>query len=112
MAWSESKPSTPIKPGRWLGFFFWSILIAGLLVIAAELVDAKPVDERPFGFDSTKWLTFLAGWGTILGAFTTARVMLNNAIKQHTISTLLEMRMSEAYMSRSKKVGDRYYSDD
>ena len=105
MVSSRRKPINPVKPGRWLGFFFWVILVAGLLVILIELVDIKPVDERMFGFDATKWLTFLAGWGTILGAFTTARIMLNNAIKQHTIATLLEMRMSEAYMSRSKSVG-------
>lgn len=115
MVSSKYKPTNPIKPGRWLGFFFWTVLAIGAAVILLEcpwLLGAKELDKRTFGFDAAKWLAFLGGWGAILAAITTARVMLNNAIKQHTMTTLLEMRMSEAYMSRSKSVGKRFYSDE
>lgn len=64
---------------------------------------------RTFGFDGSKWLAFLGGWGAILGALTSARLALRNAIKQHTIDTLLQMRMSETYISRVSKVGAAYF---
>lgn len=66
------------------------------------------VNDRTFGFDGTKWLAFLGGWGAIVGALTSARIAIQNTVKQHTITTLLQMRMSETYMLRAQEVSKRY----
>lgn len=67
------------------------------------------VADRTFGLDGAKWLAFLGGWGAILGALTSAKITLRNAIKQHTIDTLLQMRMSETYIGRVMRVAAVYF---
>lgn len=113
MVLPKYKPANPIKPGLWLGFFFWLTMVVGVAVIIAEypwIVKEESIDNRFFRLDGSKWLAFLGGWGAILGALTTARITLKNAIKQHTMTTLLQMRMSETYMQRARKVSERYLS--
>ena len=111
MASRKRPPYNPIKPGYWLGFFFWAVILVGVAAAGLELMQALQkvdVDDRFFGFDGTKWLAFLGGWGAIVGALTSARIAIQNTVKQHTITTLLQMRMSETYMLRAQEVSKRY----
>lgn len=112
MASPKAKPYNPLKPGLWLGFFFWLVFVTGGSSAIWELYQTQSGVEmggRTFGLDGAKWLAFLGGWGAILAAITTARITIKNAIKQHTITTLLQMRMSETYMQRARVVGRTYF---
>lgn len=112
MASVKLKPYSPIKPGRWLGFFLWAVFVIGGCAIAWELIQVYTgigIEARTFGLDGSKWLALLGGWGAILGALISARLTLHNAVKQHTITTLLQMRMSETYIGRVSKVGGVYF---
>ena len=111
----KCKPANPVKPGRWLGFFFWGIFVCGLLVIGIEVLSKFAAIGREkafFAFSRNDWLIFLGGWSTILAAITTARITINNARKQHTITVLLQMRLSELYMEAARKVRVRYFPVD
>lgn len=115
MASPKAKPHYPVKPGYWLGFFNGAVLLVGAGVAAWEfqqLIAGVDINARTFGLDGAKWLAFLGGWGAISGAITTARITLKNAIKQHTMTTLLQMRMSETYMVRARNVGATYFPPD
>lgn len=112
MASVKLKPHHPIKPGHWLGFFIAAVAVIGVACMAWELWQMSrniSSTERTFGFDGTKWLAFLGGWGAILGALISARITLRNGVKQHTITTLLQMRMSETYIGRVSRVGAVYF---
>lgn len=112
MASPKAKPYYPLKPGLWLGFFFILIFGAGAIAALWELYQTHEtisIEKRTFGLDGSRWLAFLGGWGAILAAIATARITIRNAIKQHTINTLLQMRMSETYMQRAWVVARSYF---
>lgn len=102
-------PHNPKKPGLWLGFFIAVTIASAILVVFGEY-PWKPVanDTRWFKFDGGNWLAFFAGLTALLGALSSSWINLHNAIKQHTINTLLQMRMSETYMARVERLNKRY----
>ena len=105
-------PHNPIKPGFWLGFFFWVSFVSILPILIVEypwIVAEGEDDLRWFKLDGAKWLAFLGGWTALMGVLTSARISLQNTIKQHTINTLLQMRLSETYMLRAQKLTQRYF---
>lgn len=113
MASRKAHPHNPKKPGFWLGFFIWFSVSVALAVVVSEFPWHDPVDggvdNRPFQFDSNKWLAFAAAATALIAALISARISLQNTIKQHTINTLLQMRLSDAYMSRAERVTQRYF---
>lgn len=83
-----------------------SFFIVGLGIIFALLVGGQLMlpEDSALKFGEKAWLTFVA---TAVGVFTwfgTSLVSIRNSIKQHTITTLLQMRLSATYMEHANKV--------
>lgn len=84
-----------------LGFFIVGLGIFFTLIVGAQMFLPE---ESPLRFEEKAWLTFIA---TTVGVFTwfgTSLVSIRNSIKQHTITTLLQMRLSSTYMEHANKV--------
>lgn len=84
-----------------LSFFIVGLGIVFALIVGLQLVIS---DQSPLKFGEKTWLTFIA---TAVGVFTwfgTSLVSIRNSIKQHTITTLLQMRLSSTYMEHANKV--------
>lgn len=68
------------------------------------LLDAE-AKERLTG---QQWVLLLAASTATVGWIVTSWVNLRNSVKQHTINTLLQSRLSAEYMRHATKVGKHY----
>lgn len=98
-----------IKPSRVLGF----VLLGELVLFAAFVAWVKLwqpgawLPEPPM-YDAQRWIWTGAAMTAMLGWTVTAYVNVKNSIKQHTISTLLQSRVSATYMERADKVSKAF----
>lgn len=58
--------------------------------------------------DAKAWVTIVGVYLAAVGWLTSAIVTVRNSVKQHTITTLLQTRLSATYMERAKKALDFY----
>jgi hypothetical protein len=54
------------------------------------------------------WVLALGAFTAMIGWVTTTLVTIRNSVKQHTITTLLQSRLSVAYVERLKRVNETY----
>lgn len=94
------------RPGFVLG-----LLLTGLLVALSSfcywqvfLLDAEAA-ERLTG---QQWVLLLAAATATVGWIVTSWVNVRNSVKQHTINTLLQSRLSVEYMKHATAVGGHY----
>lgn len=55
-----------------------------------------------------QWVLAMGAFTAMIGWLTSALVTARNSVKQHTITTLLQSRLSVAYMERLRKVNDAF----
>ena len=104
-------PATPnliratIKPSTMLGF-----LLSGLLICMASFAAWQLVAPRgTWGkLKAEHFLAAIGLAGAVCGWVFTNMVSLRNSIRQHTITTLLQSRLSATYMSYADKLSSHY----
>lgn len=95
-----------LRPSRLLGFFFFTQLFLLLTLVWWEKLGR---DWLILGFQSpdvtlNNWL-FLAGIeAAVAGWVVTSFMTFRNSIKQHTITTLLQTRLSATYMAEANVI--------
>jgi hypothetical protein len=71
--------------GIFLGFVIWQL---------------RPLDVQ-LKLNPSQWVVAVAAWSAVIGWMTNALVTVRNSVKQHTINTLLQSRLSTAYMTKA-----------
>lgn len=100
----------PKKPSRVLGFLL-AVVFVILVIFASWEVTHRLFwfDVEPVGLQSTQWIVLLGAVAAVTGWIVSAMVTIRNSIKQHTISTLLQSRLSSTYMDNAKPLNARYF---
>lgn len=94
------------KPGQALGFVIYVVCFCGFVMACAHLLPEGSFWAKELRVDSTNRVTFWAGYGAVLVALWGARVGIKNMVRQHTINTLLQSRLSSIFIERGAKVAD------
>lgn len=105
------KEIDPPVPGFWLGIFMW-VSLAVLLAIAYYDFNNRDWPVLQIVGGTTNWVAATGAWLALAGWIIGVKTSLRNSVKQHTITTLLQMRMSETYMERAEPVNKKYLSSD
>ena len=82
--------------GCFLGFAFWQRSLAESNVNDARLLNAA------------QWVLVMGAFTAMVGWMVSAIVTVRNSVKQHTINTLLQSRLSQAYVERLRIINDAY----
>ncbi|MBV7460607.1 MULTISPECIES: DUF4760 domain-containing protein [unclassified Acidovorax] len=100
------KPS--IKPSSMLGFLLFGFAVVFVLAVGwqAFYLPAK----SQYRLTAKHWVVVVPAATAFFGWLITSLLTLRNSIKQHTITTLLQSRLSATYMGYADKVG-AHYSD-
>lgn len=112
MAWCKFHRNIPKKPGSSLGFLLAGIGLVFLILVIYESWHNLKGTRSLFSLGKAEWCALIAVVFASVGWIVSAWVTLLNTIKQHTINTLLQMRMSEVFIKNSTKVNARYLSSD
>lgn len=107
MAWFKAR-SKPKKPGSTLGFLLLGIALVFLSLVTYEGWHKYKGTDSLFALGKQEWCALIAVVFATVGWIVSAWVTLLNTVKQHTINTLLQMRMSEVFIKNSSKVNARY----
>lgn len=92
------------KPGQLLGFFTYAISSFGVCVIFAQLLPLS--SDSVWRVESSNRIPALAAWIALVSVIYSAKVAVTNLVRSHTISTLLDSRLSETYMKYGDKVSE------
>lgn len=76
--------------GIFLGFVIWQL---------------RPLDVQ-LKLNPSQWVVAVAAWSAVIGWMTNALVTVRNSVKQHTINTLLQSRLSTAYMTKAEDLNE------
>lgn len=106
-------PDSPrflFKPSQVLGLLLVGEAIFFALFVNWFVVGAPVVylPYKPPDFDSQKWILTVAAMAAMVGWTVSSLVTVKNSIKQHTINTLLQSRLSETYMKRAGEVNAHF----
>lgn len=82
--------------GSFLGFVFWQ----------RSLVESDANDARLLA--AAQWVLVMGAFTAMVGWMVSAIVTVRNSVKQHTINTLLQSRLSQAYVERLRIINDAY----
>jgi hypothetical protein len=107
--WFKFQPF-PKKPSRVLGFLLAGVLTL-LIVFAAWERTGRLFwwDTQPVGLERSQWVVLLSAFAAVAGWIFSAMVTIRNSIKQHTINTLLQSRLSATYMESARAISLRYF---
>lgn len=99
-------PRPALRPSWLLGFLLGAIflLFAGFVTWQVVVVP----DDAPHSLTAHQWILAVAALTATSGWITAAIVTIRNSVKQHTITALLQSRLSVEYMSHAKKVSTHY----
>ena len=103
MATSDSPFDDALKPGQALGFFMTGALFLGLGILIIHII--LPPDHA-LTIDKSNRLTAVAAWLALVGTIGTAKVAVTNMVRQHTINTLLQSRLSSVFMENGVAVNE------
>lgn len=96
------------KPGiRW-GVKHVLYVLLTAIILAFAVITWTELEHNTFKFNATNWLFLFATFLAVVGWITTAIVSLRNSIKQHTINTLLQSRLSTAFNQRTDDLAAVY----
>lgn len=105
------KPARPaIKPSLWLGFLLaamW-LVFAGFCLWQWKYVPP----EAKHNLGPQQWVVAFAAITAMSGWIVASVITVRNTVKQHTISTLLQSRLSATYMTYADKVSGHYIAYD
>lgn len=98
----------PWKPSFMLGFLLTGVWFLFFILLLYE--KKKLGNDGNFDLDKSNWLVVLGVAVAATGWITSSYITLRNSIKQHTINTLLQSRLSATYMENVKLANKRYFS--
>lgn len=101
----KSKRSAP-RPSWLLGFLL-SVMLLAFAGFCAWQVFFVP-DSASYKFAAQQWVLAFAAMTATTGWIIAAIVTIRNTVKQHTITALLQSRLSSVYMDNAKIVGRHY----
>jgi hypothetical protein len=87
-----------------------SIVIGGVVVlmiitpILFWLLGLSPPLRGKVGLDGKEWLALYAVFTAVLGWLFAAWVQVRNSIKQHTINTMLQSRLSSSFQEKAAQI--------
>jgi hypothetical protein len=106
---TRKKLPKPRKPSRLLGFLLLALLFAFLSFSWWQ----STLDEGdPKLFGPQQWVVAFAAITAMVGWIIASIITMRNSIKQHTITTLLQSRLSATYMGYADKVSAHYVAYD
>ncbi|MGH8761983.1 MAG: DUF4760 domain-containing protein [Nitrosospira sp.] len=102
------------RPSRVLGLLLFAELVIFLLLAGWELVwfQKTLLGHFPPDLDTQKWILLITLVSALTGWIITAMVNVRNSIKQHTINTLLQSRLSATYMAHADIVNRNFIAPD
>lgn len=98
----------PMKPSYVLGFLLFAVWFGFFILYSYENKFFGNIDNN--GLDKSQWLVIFGVAVAATGWITTSYITLRNSIKQHTINTLLQSRLSATYMENVKLANKRYFT--
>jgi len=103
-----------LKPSRVLGFMLSGEAILFLLFViwVSSGCLICPVSYRPPVYESQKWILTGGAMTAMFGWTVSAFVTVRNSVKQHTINTLLQSRLSATYMERAETLSKFFTKPD
>ncbi len=98
------------KPSHWLGFFFvfMSAITACLICYQLDLYNFGYAGKKLI-LQNSDWIGIVAAFVAVTGFTVGAYVSIRNSVKQHTISTLLDSRLSTTYMEHAKVINETFF---
>ncbi len=66
--------------------------------------------QPPPLFNATNWLFLIGAFSAMVGWIVSSMVTIRNSIKQHTINTLLQSRLSATYMEKAKFINKTFFT--
>ena len=102
------------RPSRVLGLLLFTELVIFILFAGWELIWFQKtfLGNSPPNLDTQNWMLLISLASAITGWIITAIVNVRNSIKQHTINTLLQSRLSATYMAHADVVNKNYIAQD
>ncbi len=94
-----------LRPSRVLGLLICAV-IGGFVGFLDWQLGLESADVRQLG--AAQWVLAMGAFTAVVGWLTSSFVTVRNSVKQHTMSTLLQSRLSLAYVDRLKKVNETY----
>lgn len=104
-----------LKPSSLLGFLLIFVIFFLLLFLGWEFCWSNTYlffKYPPPKLNVANWLFLIGIVAAISGWIFTAWVTVRNSIKQHTINTLLQSRLSVVYMENANKFNKSFYDKD
>ena len=102
------------KPGLLLGLLlFWEVILFAFF--GYWIGSARPVWYLPYqppSYDPQKWILTVGAMTAMFGWTVSALVTVNNSVKQHTINTLLQTRLSPTYMAKADTLSSSFTHPD
>ena len=100
----------PKKPSLVLGFLLAVVLAALVVFVVWERTGRLyGIEVERVGLEKAQWVILIGAMGAVVGWITSAMITVRNSIKQHTINTLLQSRISATYTDNAKAVNKRYF---
>jgi len=101
-----------LRPSHLLGLFFALMILVLMAFIAWE---NKLFGPKWFGVGAPRmiannWLVLFGVVSGITGWVVSAYITLRNSIKQHTINTMLQSRLSATYMEHAKVINKNFFA--
>lgn len=105
MAWAKTLRFL-IKPSFVLGFLLFIVWLLAFSLLLWERTGLLffTMEVEPFDIDRSQGVVIVSGLAAVTGWIFTAMVTMRNLTKQHTITTLLQSRLSVTYMENVKAV--------
>jgi uncharacterized membrane protein (DUF485 family) len=102
------------RPSRVLGLLLFTELVIFILFTGWELIWFQKtfLGNSPPNLDTQNWMLLISLASAITGWIITAIVNVRNSIKQHTINTLLQSRLSATYMAHADVVNKNFIAQD
>jgi hypothetical protein len=96
------------RPSRVLGLLFWIAIFLGPSLVLWQWSLRGPTNS--YVIDKAQIAVLLAAWAAGVGWIVTAWTSIRNSVKQHTVNTLLQSRLSQTYMGYADKVNEHFAS--
>lgn len=100
------------RPSRVLGLLLLGVVLAFTLfaIWVVKVPHIELFGRRAPTLDKANWLFLTGVCGAVCGWIISSLVTIRNSIKQHTINTLLQTRLSATYMEEARHVNDKFFS--
>lgn len=90
-----------LKPGMMLGLVVFVAFAFGVFIWFAQ--DAGWASDA-LKIEANNRVTFFAGWAAFVATLWAAQAAVRNMVRQHTVNTLLQSRLSDVFMERGESL--------